>query len=153
MCIMLPWSDDDNQLDAASATRGDCGFSSESGDGFQNNIRQPRSYSNIFKHQFSRDGRVWLRVQSNTTYSEPEYKIRAIEVINLGDSTSPIIQLDKDRKHPKGFPLLSEYGESVLVCSKSKTEVCKIASSVYVDILRRCGRSWISKLGQDCSTP
>ena len=147
-CVKLPWSDDENQLDATSATEGDrSSLTPECDDRFQNNIPPPFPYSNICKHQFSGDGQILLRIQFKSTYFEPEYEIRAIEVINLRDSTPSVIQLDEDRKYRNGFPLLSKNGESVLMCSMSKTEVCKIASSVYVDILRRCGRSWISKLG------
>ena len=145
--MKLLWSDDENQLDATFATEGDrSSLSPKSGDRFQNNIPPPLPYSNICKHQFSGDGQILLRIQFKSTYFEPEYEIRAIEVINLRDSTPSVIQLDEDRKYRNGFPLLSKNGESVLMCSMSKTEVCKIALACmwtfFVGVAEVGSRSW-----------
>ena len=135
-CTKLLWSDDEHQLDATSAAEPPncCSFSSVDNERFLNDIPKPLPHIDTCKHQFSRNGRILLRVKSTGTYFEPEYQIIAIEVIKLGYSIPPIIQLDKDRKHPNGFPLLSENGESVLVCSIAKTEVCKAITSVHTSI-------------------
>ena len=152
-CLNLPWSDDENQLDATSVAELSCSsFSLVDGERFLNDIPKPLPYSDTCKHQFSRNGRILLRIKSTGTYFEPEYEIRTIEVIKLGGSIPQVIHLDEDRKYQKGFPLLSKNGEGVLVCSMLNTEVPKIAAGMCVDILLRYGQSWISKLGQVINT-
>ena len=148
--MKLSWSSDESQSSREDASATECMrllLSTEMKDKFQSTIETELPMSTVRKHQFSKNGQILLLTHSTSTYSERDYEINAMEVFKQGDSTTIIIRLDKDDEHhQKGLPLLAENGESVLVCSVSKTEVCKVAAGMCVDVPLRCGQGWISTL-------